>query len=428
MLLRCFGILVELFYRLTHLGGSVPKSGPVILVANHPNGMVDPVVVGRFAQRNLHILAKEPVFRIPIIGQLTRVAGGIPVYRAQDGHQTSQNKGMFDAVYSVLTRGEAVLLFPEGISHSEPGLQNLKTGAARMALGTEALAGMPAGVKIVPVGITYRDKARFGSSVALEIGDAIDVAPWSEEWAQDERRAARSLTHAIEEGLRKVMLDLEEWEDLPRLQLLQSLFPQQEDHLVQRMRSLAEQGKQGGVQLKDLNSIRKKIDQLRRKLHWLGMEGTDLQASIGLKNVATFIGRNLIGLLAGFPAALAGGILWAVPWAAVRVTLKLKRPSEDLQATFKFVGILLFFSTWSLVLVYLGWKSFGLGPALAILSVGAMLGLWARHFLSLRERAWREARSFVLFFSRRRFRAKLEADKNELRDYVLEFGRKHLSS
>ena len=67
-------------------------------------------------------------------------------------------------------------LFPEGHSHNEPRRLPLKTGAARIALETEARHG-PLGLKIVPVGLTYDEKGKFRSRVLVRVGDPIDPAP-----------------------------------------------------------------------------------------------------------------------------------------------------------------------------------------------------------------------------------------------------------
>ena len=76
--------------------------------------------------------------------------------------------------------------FPEGISHDEPELQPLKTGAARIALGAMERHG-PLPVRIVPVGLTFEEKGVFRSRALLVVGEAIDP---SGEAATDEREAA----------------------------------------------------------------------------------------------------------------------------------------------------------------------------------------------------------------------------------------------
>ena len=132
---------LELFYRLRRLGGVIPETGPIIIVANHPNGLVDPALVAHSCEREICFLAKEPLFRLPVIGALLRSMKALPVYRRMDGHNTGSNEKTFDAVDDALGNGRAICLFPEGISHDEPELQPLKTGAARMALGALEEAG-----------------------------------------------------------------------------------------------------------------------------------------------------------------------------------------------------------------------------------------------------------------------------------------------
>ena len=160
---------------------------------------------------------------MPIVGRLARWAGAIPIYRQVDGADMAQNDATFAAVYEALERGEAICLFPEGISHDEPEIQPLKTGAARMALGAEAQQDWLLGVRILPVGLTYRSKARFQSSVAIEIGEPLRAAAWRESFRADPTEAARDLTEAIRAGMERVTLNLENWQDLPLLRLAAQL-------------------------------------------------------------------------------------------------------------------------------------------------------------------------------------------------------------
>jgi 1-acyl-sn-glycerol-3-phosphate acyltransferase len=84
----------------------------------------------------------------------------------------SRNEGTLEAAKGALVKGRAITIFPEGKSHSEPALAELKTGAARIALGA---AKEGAAVRIVPVGLTYEDKHLFRSEVLIEVGTPIEV-------------------------------------------------------------------------------------------------------------------------------------------------------------------------------------------------------------------------------------------------------------
>ena len=133
-----------------------------------PTGLVDPLAMMISTAGSVRFLAKAPLFQMPVIGSIMRGMGALPVYRSIDGANTSDNKDTFSAVFDALDEGELVALFPEGISHSLPNLQTLKTGAARMALGAEARAQNRSdhklGVRIVPVGLNYGRKGRFRRS------------------------------------------------------------------------------------------------------------------------------------------------------------------------------------------------------------------------------------------------------------------------
>ena len=82
---------------------------------------------------------------------MLKAAGAIPVYRRHDqGVDTSRNAETFEAVDRAFADGEAICIFPEGISHSTGRLEPLRTGAARMAIGAErdsdpGAAGRPSG-------------------------------------------------------------------------------------------------------------------------------------------------------------------------------------------------------------------------------------------------------------------------------------------
>ena len=125
------------FYRTDCLG-SIPQHGAVLLLPNHPNSLLDPALVWATTGRDVRFLAKSTLFDGPF-GLVLRGAGAIPVYRRiGSGVDTSKNVETFAAVSAAFAAGDAVCIFPEGISHSTGRLEPLRTGAARMTLDAGA--------------------------------------------------------------------------------------------------------------------------------------------------------------------------------------------------------------------------------------------------------------------------------------------------
>lgn len=108
----------------------------IIVCPNHIS-QIDPFVVAHFLYDNGRppfFLAKEAVFRIPVLGRLLTAAQQIPVYR-----NTGRARDAYDAGLAALRQGKTVPCYPEGTITKDPDLWPMtpKTGAARMALATK---------------------------------------------------------------------------------------------------------------------------------------------------------------------------------------------------------------------------------------------------------------------------------------------------
>jgi glycerol-3-phosphate O-acyltransferase/dihydroxyacetone phosphate acyltransferase len=205
--------LVRLYYpeRPVENAERLPATGPVIFVLNHPNGLLDPLVLAVAAGRPVRFLAKSTLFGNPF-GRLAMAAFGcVPVFRAQEfkadaDARAAANEATFARCRAALAAGEALALFPEGTSHSDPQLKPLKTGAARIALSAERERGGALGLVVVPVGLGYEAKTIFRSRVLMVVGEPIPVAP---RLGGDERAAADQLTDDIRVALDEVVLQAE---------------------------------------------------------------------------------------------------------------------------------------------------------------------------------------------------------------------------
>src|SRR5204863_123545 len=191
-----------------------PRSGPVIFVLNHPSGLIDPAFLLCLAPRRISLLAKAPLFRMPVIGFFCRAFEAIPVHRRQDaGSDPSQNRETFDTARGVLARGGAIAIFPEGASHADPKLRPRKAGAARIAFGAARGLSESAPLRVVPAGLYYRAKHIFRSAALLYFGEPFAVAPVALEPGEAPPAGpVRELTARIEQALAAVTLQAEQAE------------------------------------------------------------------------------------------------------------------------------------------------------------------------------------------------------------------------
>lgn len=218
--------VARVFYRLEVVGERPPAAGPLLLVANHPNSLLDTALVTLATGRPARFLAKSTLFDDVKVGWLVRASGAIPVYRQQDAGAAGEpgvgraagNAAMFRAAEGALGAGDAIALFPEGISHVNPSLAPLKTGAARLALGAARRLGA---FPIVPVGITLDDRAVFRSTGLLVVGAPVAwddlatraVATGDADDLDLDHDLVRALTARIDDALHAVTAGYASWED-----------------------------------------------------------------------------------------------------------------------------------------------------------------------------------------------------------------------
>ncbi len=410
--------LLKLFFRVeppVDPHGGLALDGPVIFVGNHPNGLIDPGLVFVLAQRQITFLAKAPLFPLPVLGWILKGMGALPVYRKQDDPtQMVKNDGTLSASVAALASGGAISIFPEGKSHSEPQLQELKTGCARIAL--EAVKqGHP--VRIVPVGLTYSEKNRFRSRVHVELGPAIAASEFQPKEGEDPFEAAKRLTQAIADALKAVTLQLEQWDDLPLLKTAETLYALKTGQAPKddvRLRNFSK-----GVALlradqpERFESLKSQVHEYQRRLELVHARPDRLPVEYRLSTVAWFALRNLVWML-GAPLFLLGMALFFLPYWVPIAMVKLTRPKDDTEATIKILTLLVLAPLWWALLTVVTWVL--LGPAWGVVVlVGTLpLALFTRFFLERRVAAWRDARVFLVLLSRARLHDGLVAEGERL--------------
>lgn len=219
------GVALRWYYRSITVMGieRVPREGPLFLAVNHPNALVDALVVGWSMPRRVRFTAKATIFANAMAARFFTAVGVVPLRRASDEHKAlgsdapidpTRNVAAFDAVAEALAEQAAVVVFPEGKSHDDPHLAPLRTGLARMALHAADERGVR-GIQIVPIGLLFERKESPRSRVLLQVGEPLDV---------DALRAAQvgvhTLTELVTQRLEAVTLNFDSPEDAERLQMV----------------------------------------------------------------------------------------------------------------------------------------------------------------------------------------------------------------
>jgi glycerol-3-phosphate O-acyltransferase / dihydroxyacetone phosphate acyltransferase len=221
------GVALRWYYSEVTIRGRerVPAEGALLVVGNHPNALVDALLIGWAVPRRLRITAKATIFGGPASASFLRAAGVIPLRRVSDEGRTREegaashppadrNAEAFAEVNAVLRGSGAVLIFPEGKSHDDPSIAPLKTGPARMALQAAAQPDV-SGVSILPVGLVFERKDAPRTRVLVEIGDPFLVVP---------SMGVTELTGAIDRRLRAVTLNYPSWQEAEETRTLAALF------------------------------------------------------------------------------------------------------------------------------------------------------------------------------------------------------------
>jgi len=184
----------------------LPDDRPVILAANHSAALADVAIMIKEIPEYPHFLAAASWWKSAPARMLFNAGGVVPIHRRRDGEGTEQNSSAFEACNTTLASGARIAIFPEGEMGQEPALLPLKTGAARIALGAAADAGI-AGVVVVPVGLEYDEMGKFHTQVELQFGDPIEIDEWVDAYRADSAKAVRGVTDLIADRLAQVTVN-----------------------------------------------------------------------------------------------------------------------------------------------------------------------------------------------------------------------------
>jgi glycerol-3-phosphate O-acyltransferase / dihydroxyacetone phosphate acyltransferase len=328
------------FFRHIDVRGrsDLPRNRRLIFVANHPNVMLDSLLVAAFSPGHPLFLGKSTLFKNRLYAFLLRHLGVIPVSRTQDrGSRMARNQDMLRTSCQSLKDGQPLALFPEGISHAGLRVLPLKSGAARIALRVEDEMDGHAEICIIPVGLAYSDPSLFRSEVAIHFGQPVEVAPFLDAYRTNRQSGSHALTDLVHQRLAALTWHVEN----PDLEtVVRDLSAVYGDEVLRQIPDAPETSNQlrAGQEIiqavehfansrPDLVAdIGPRLRRHRRKLHRLGLSPAQPSQSSRL--------HLLFGLLLA-PFFVYGFLNNALPYFLPRLFVRPHRQSPELIGTVK---------------------------------------------------------------------------------------------
>ena len=413
LLRRLSSIALGWYYRRIEVAGAehVPRDGPMLVVANHPNALMDSMLVATTVPRRLTFTGKATLFENPLLRVFLSAVGVVPLRRASDelkrrgdpSHAADprRNTEAFRAILAALRDGRAVLIFPEGKSHDDPAIAPLKTGTARLAL--QALSEGIGALRILPIGLVFEDKAEPRTRVLVEVGPSFAVRDWLGVDRGGENGRVDRLTAEIDWRLRALTLNFATLDDAADATAVAT--------------TLAESGGPGPLgmggafraavdairRVEDARralsgadpslvaraeSLRTRVRRLRERVAAAGLDPLDLDIDVTAASAGRFLAREAAIVLLGWPLALVARVVHWLPIAVARsIALRSSRSGADPAMLTVVAGAALVLAAYAAVAV-LVWRF--AGPWWAALAVFVLPALASWDF-ALRERTARAA-------------------------------------
>ena len=441
---RLARIALAWYYRRVEVVGTerVPLEGPLLVVANHPNAMMDPMLVATTLPRRVTFTGKATLFENPFTRAFLSALGFVPLRRASDerrqrggaarGPDPGRNVEAFRAIVDALRAGRAVLIFPEGKSHDDPAIAPLKTGSARLAL--QAVGDGVGDLRILPVGLVFEDKAEPRTRVLVELGEPFAVGRWLEAAHVGEAGRVERLTAEIDRRLRALTLNFATLDAAAEA--------------VAVATTLAESGGKGtlgtGVAYRDSVDATRRVEEamralpdadpalagraaalgervrrVRARVAAAGLDPLDLAVDVGAAGAGWFALREGAIALVGWPVALAARVVHWLPITVARaIARRSSRSGADPAMHTVVAGSALVLAAYAAVAVLVS-QAAGPLSALGAILVLPVLATWDFRLRDRTARAVRRIAAWRVFRRDPALQASFTTELTALRDEAI---------
>ena len=440
---KIFVLAIKLFFNQISIQNKqiVPKQGPVIFVANHPNFFMDPLIAGSYCGRELYFFAKSTLFNSSIKKWILTRLNLVPVYRKIDDKKNMEkNINSFKKGYEILENNGAFLIFPEGVSIGKRVLEKLKTGAARIGLEAESKNDFNLNIVIIPIGLSYSDQIRFRSNIMIRFGNPIKLGDFEKDYELNEIKVVKKVTTIIGESLNELTnyYQTDHIEDIVKgLELIYKM------ELMTELGMEIDNKNDDFITSKTLtdavqcyeNNDPDQITQFRRKLNeYIGLlkkldirdEFLDPARQEKRKWGKT---KTILFLVIGSPLLIWGVITNYIPYIFPRLLVKISNKDQSEEASWKLIYGFIFFAIYYAASTTLVWN-LTQNLFLTMLSILSLIpsGDFALYYNKNIKKYKQHVKFFSIFYKKRTLLFEIIQKRMDLLQYIEESKNRYLNT
>ena len=211
---------LDFYYKKILVRGkkNINKNKAILFISNHPNALIDPLLVATHSSRNMYYLTQAEVFKNKIVRKILDSVNMIPVYRVRDGLSSKElktsNDEVFQYCYQILNKKQALLIYVEGSHNFRRKVRPFKKGFTRILFGAMDKYN-DLEIDIIPVGMNYTNVDGYASKVSINFGKPISFRPFWE--IEDRIEATKKLIAEAENKLKLVTNHINDSENYEKI-------------------------------------------------------------------------------------------------------------------------------------------------------------------------------------------------------------------
>jgi len=202
----------KIYYREVYVNNieNIPPDSPIIFAPNHQNALLDPLCLVATIKQQPFFLARQDFFKTKLIRKFFSMIKMIPVYRIRDGIGNLQkNEEIFRNCADILGRNNCLGIMIEGDHVDKKRLRTFGKGVVRVAFASEEIKNNKLGLKVIPVGLEYKDVNKFRSRLLINFGKAISVSDYYSVYKENPQKGYKALNEKIRKELISLMIHIE---------------------------------------------------------------------------------------------------------------------------------------------------------------------------------------------------------------------------